>query len=585
MNPASAPWENASAWSLGIRPASNQTVAITNGGYKAVGISSATVAGFPDSLTVGNLFISAPTGGLSTLLLNYFGTGVPLQVVDRLEIGTNGRLQNLYSSLQVNSSNASSFLVADGGQMVQEGGLTVVTPSLQLQNGTLSATNATMNLGPLWLGNNSPGMVNQSGGVILSARVNISGGTYALTGNGILYALGGTFLDQWGGKFIQSSGSNYGDVSISAGGYEMSSGLVQGNVLASGLDGGFVQDGGNVRFGSVQIQGGAGYQLNNGAFYCGTLSITTNGAFNQSGGTCMLTNALELQGDLAIVQPRYFVTLSQGGGYFSAPALTVGTNAQIHQGGGQLQVNDFILAGGNLFLGGSGIVTSVNTGVGALSTLIQSGGTNQVTGVLSITGTYRLEGGRLLVNGIYLRGYFPIYWSGLLVNSGLINFGGRLDVSTSQDSLGSLGLGENGNLGLADGVVVRFADSSALNWNTNALLVIDNWGWGGRQHVYFGTSSAGLTVSQLSRIRFFTPHYLPEGYYPARMLSTGEVVPAPVLASTRSAQQIILQWADGYQLLAATNVQGPYLPVSGAASPYTEDLRTTPQRFFMLSDQ
>ncbi len=49
-NPASARWESAS-WSLGILPAANQTVSITNAGYKAVDIDSATLSGYPDSLT------------------------------------------------------------------------------------------------------------------------------------------------------------------------------------------------------------------------------------------------------------------------------------------------------------------------------------------------------------------------------------------------------------------------------------------------------------------------------------------------------------------------------------------------------
>src|SRR5437870_3892548 len=81
-NPGSAAWEDAHNWSLGIRPAPNQTIAINNGGFKAVSISSSTVAGFPDSMTVSNLSISAPPDALSVLLLNYAGTGVPLHVGD-----------------------------------------------------------------------------------------------------------------------------------------------------------------------------------------------------------------------------------------------------------------------------------------------------------------------------------------------------------------------------------------------------------------------------------------------------------------------------------------------------------------------
>ena len=51
INPHSAQWEDGTNWSEGIRPASDQIVQIGNDGYKAVGISGATVSGFPDSLT------------------------------------------------------------------------------------------------------------------------------------------------------------------------------------------------------------------------------------------------------------------------------------------------------------------------------------------------------------------------------------------------------------------------------------------------------------------------------------------------------------------------------------------------------
>src|SRR5262245_8900562 len=77
----SARWDSSTNWSLGTLPASNQTVSITNSGYKAVNIDSATFTAHPDSLTVSNLILSAPTNGLSTLLLNYAGTAMPLTVL------------------------------------------------------------------------------------------------------------------------------------------------------------------------------------------------------------------------------------------------------------------------------------------------------------------------------------------------------------------------------------------------------------------------------------------------------------------------------------------------------------------------
>src|SRR5262245_52736098 len=97
-NPISARWDSSTNWSLRTLPASNQTVRITNGGYKAVNIDSATFGAHRDSLTVSNLIVSAPTNSLSTLLLNYFGTAAPLKVLSDCIIGTNGALDNFQSS-------------------------------------------------------------------------------------------------------------------------------------------------------------------------------------------------------------------------------------------------------------------------------------------------------------------------------------------------------------------------------------------------------------------------------------------------------------------------------------------------------
>ena len=70
-------------------------------------------------------------------------------------------------------------------------------------------------------------------------------------------------------------------------------------------------------------------------------------------------------------------------------------------------------------------------------------------------------------------------WQGsppVLNNSGLINFGGVLAISTSQNSMGQLGLSTNGTINLgAPSLVVRFADSSALNWDANSRLAIEGW--------------------------------------------------------------------------------------------------------------
>ena len=76
----------------------------------------------------------------------------------------------------------------------------------------------------------------------------------------------------------------------------------------------------------------------------------------------------------------------------------------------------------------------------------------------------------------------------------------------------------------------------------------------------------------------------PRGNYPARILSTGEIVPAvpPSLVVSRNASALILSWPGDYQLLSATNVLGPYLAITSASSPFTNPF-TGPERYFRLS--
>ena len=117
---------------------------------------------------------------------------------------------------------------------------------------------------------------------------------------------------------------------------------------------------------------------------------------------------------------------------------------------------------------------------------------------------------------------------------------------------------------------------SILSWNgsTNG---------GGSTQLYVGTTAQGLTVAQLARIRFVNPQGLPTGTYPARILSTGEVVPGPrpIVNFTHLPNAIVLSWSGNYQLLTTTNIILPFIPIVGATSPYT-NLFTGAQRFFEL---
>jgi hypothetical protein len=84
-------------------------------------------------------------------------------------------------------------------------------------------------------------------------------------------------------------------------------------------------------------------------------------------------------------------------------------------------------------------------------------------------------------------------------------------------------------------------------------------------------------------VRFVDPAGWPRGNYTAGILGTGELVPAlpPPLAFTSHSRELVLSWRGGYQLLTATNVSGPYLPLPTARTPFTNTF-SDPRRFFRL---
>ena len=115
------------------------------------------------------------------------------------------------------------------------------------------------------------------------------------------------------------------------------------------------------------------------------------------------------------------------------------------------------------------------------------------------------------------------------------------------------------------------------NWHSSSPLASNA--------VYFGTDPSGLTSSQLAQVRFINPGGMAPGYYTARIMSDGEIVPAPrpTLQSVHTGSALVFTWPSNYQLLSATNINGPYIPVSGASSPWT-NLFLKPQEFFRLQD-
>ena len=180
--PASDHWES-NYWSLGSLPAGNQSVFITNAGYKAVGIFPATVANYSNTLTVRNLNIGAPNNALSTLLLNYAGTPVPLKVLDGFGLTTNGTLLNYYSAFEVDGVDGGNLII-DGGNYAQEGGTLIDYATNLLKAGSICITNANASFSNVFAGGFYPGVspqIVQAGGTV-SGLFQMANGSYELLG-------------------------------------------------------------------------------------------------------------------------------------------------------------------------------------------------------------------------------------------------------------------------------------------------------------------------------------------------------------------------------------------------------------------
>ena len=95
-----------------------------------------------------------------------------------------------------------------------------------------------------------------------------------------------------------------------------------------------------------------------------------------------------------------------------------------------------------------------------------------------------------------------------------------------------------------------------------------------------GSSSSALTAQQLRQIQFHNPAGA-SGFFPATILSTGEIVPTRMLAFSATREGVVLRWNGTDILQTATIVTGPYVDVTGASSPRTNRF-SDPQRFFRL---
>ena len=587
INPGSGNWEQATNWSLGVRPSSSQSVMITNANWKAVAINPSTPADFADSMTVNDLTIRGASNTLNTLLLNFYGTTVPLTVLNGLTVADNAQILNFNSGLDV----LGGTITVTNAQIAQDGGYVgVFRATMNLQNAVYQMTNGLFDGGSVVLGFPVSAGFNQYGGLAIITNLVFgqgnpsAGGHYALYGGDLrlpngLRILGGNNARS---SYLQAGGTN-----------RTSSVFLEANIFGISptftLNGGLLVDndvtllGDN--FGSITLDHNGGTHIVSNLLYIA--GGASSGAspkpadYQLNGGTLIASNIVlnGSQGDAVFSQTNGIAQVgsiqASSGGQFTFFTTRIG------------------LSGGALNAGS----LSVNDG----GTIFQFGGTLVATNTLNLIGfrgsgfrtytRYTLLGGTLTASNINVSGDFIIGdgSTNRINNPGFFSLSHLLRIGNAVEQLGRFILVTNAVIDLAGSASrLSFANSSAQPWTPGATVVVSNWNGnvsgGGAEQLRLGTNQLGLTAAQLNQIRF----RIGSDLYTARILNTGEVVPDQIvppgvnLALSRQGNNLVLTWPTGWTLQSAPIVTGPYADVPGATSPYSVNMTLEPQRFFRL---
>jgi hypothetical protein len=514
-NLTSGNWEDP-YWSLGALPATNQTILITNSGWKAVAVGSGTAQYFPESLAVNSITISSPADSFNTLLLNYVGFQTPLEV-SSLSIGSNSAITLLASSLRINGPNGIGLSIGGtftqaAGSLVSGGQMDVgyIGPGLyHMSDGLLTVTQ-------VFLGGGSSNVFVQDGGTNSAGIVHLERGVYLLN-NGVYdtttYFTGGTLVQRGG---IVRSGTGGGAADY----------LLHGGTNLAGLSGGTAMQTGGLLRGYVSIHDGS-YTLSNGIVDVNGMTLDGRAYFVQYGGKVTVNGAISTSGESS---GRGTSWDWWHGGYGLAGGTLSCAKISMPDG-------SYLQTGGTNIVAGSIIVAPHGAGPAPCPVHV-SGGTLMapeiITGPAGLYGGLIQSGGQIIVSNLTIGSPSPqnlpgqfLQTGGTIRQSGVftLNNSSRLTVAPGDQEFGQL-RSFGGSLTFASNAptIIHFAAISS-----NMSLAINNWSGsfagGGTHQIFFGNSSGAITPAALVGVSFHNPAGVPPDVYPARLLSTGELVP------------------------------------------------------------
>jgi len=544
-----------------------------------VAITPNTVRNFPQSLNVYSVAVQSPVDSFNTLLLNYAGVDAPLTVSGSMMIGSNSALTMLSSAIHL--AGPPGWGLSVGGQ-VNHNEFSRLTGSQfdvgWIGPGVYDLNSGVVDVGHVWVGGPHAGVFNQNGGIFTADVLHLEpGGKYNLRGgdfDALTYITGNTQPYVWSNtEFRQYGGYVYRRLEVFRGVYRLNGGVNFGGVTvpvasnAAGDDGyAYAYQAGGVNLGPILLGlSGVGiYVLSNGVVEAPSITVARWGQFSQIAGTVTTPGTITVDG-VALDRERTRASYGLSGGSLFSTGIRVDT-ASFGQGGGTNAVDgrltvgpgthDYEHTGYGLY---GGLLTTENTTVDCspIGGFHHDGGIHRIANELSIAGEvtigfppsrtygYELFGGELIASNIVVHprsrltcvlgtvkqsGTIRLIGGQLKVRYGPYQFGPlQLDISdswTSKDSTIHMMDWEDDDI--PESGIVRFRNSSAMPWASNARLIITNWygslQGGGADQVFFGSSAAGLTPAQLGKILFQNPAGF-TGMYAARILATGEIVP------------------------------------------------------------
>ncbi len=226
------------------------------------------------------------------------------------------------------------------------------------------------------------------------------------------------------------------------------------------------------------------------------------------------------------------ITFDTGGDLIFTNSIDLGSSASVNT---TLTVNNNSIFSGDvtntsgLIKAGAGVLTFSGAAANTFSGSITVGnGTLVLQKTFGITA---IPSGGIIITNV---GIVSLGAANQISDSAPMTLGGGVfNTGGLSEQLGTLKLGVNSRIDLGSGgTILKYAASSAVAWTAGATLTISNWSGSingtGAEQLFFGNNSGGLSAGQVNQIKFVNPAGFAAGIYPAKILSTGEVVPLAV---------------------------------------------------------